>query len=190
MGRNLDIDPRHEEPPRPDGQFDPPESGGSFYFSWSVIKIALTIAGISVIIWMCIYAALGRDDGRYADSPLKPWFNSLKDKTGNGCCADADGAVVKDVDWSAQGEGQHCQHTPAISFSKYDVSYEWHYCVRYKETWWLVPDRAVIEEPNRFGQAVIWPICKSPAHVSGADTCKDDDSSLLFIRCFIIGAGA
>lgn len=127
-------------------------------------------------------------DGRYASSPLKPWFDSLKDKNGGGCCADADGAVVKDVDWSIQGEGQQCRRTPALSFSNQDVKYEGHYCVRYQGAWWLVPDSAVVDGPNKAGQAIIWPICTSPRHISGADTCKDDDASLLFIRCFIAGA--
>ena len=27
---------------------------------------------------LCTQSALGRDDGRYTDSPLKPWFDSLR----------------------------------------------------------------------------------------------------------------
>lgn len=139
--------------------------------------------------FICSENALARDDGSHANDPLKPWFNSLKDKGGVSCCADADGAIVKDVDWSAQGEGQECQRTPQLSFSDDGIKYEGHFCIRYKNIWWLVPDSAVVESPNRFGQAIIWPICQSQYHVSGADACKDDDSTLLFIRCFIPGAG-
>ncbi|MHC2274119.1 hypothetical protein ACVME8_000730 [Bradyrhizobium diazoefficiens] len=45
-------------------------------------------------------SALARDDGRYANSPLKPWFESLRSEYGQ-CCSDADGYVVADVDWES-----------------------------------------------------------------------------------------
>jgi hypothetical protein len=35
------------------------------------------------------------DDGRYAHSPLKPWFDGL-------CCSDADGFAVSDPDWESK----------------------------------------------------------------------------------------
>ena len=134
-------------------------------------------------------AAVARDDGRYSNSPLKPWFDSLRDKNGQQCCADADGAIVKDVDWTAQ-DMQQCRRTPELSFSEKAGNYAGDYCVRYKNEWWLIPERAVIESPNRFGPAMIWPVCASKHYVSGAEACKDDDSSLLFIRCFIPGAAS
>src|SRR3974390_366436 len=47
-------------------------------------------------------AAMGRDlDGRYANSPLKPWFDQLKSHNGP-CCSNADGYVVDDADWEAK----------------------------------------------------------------------------------------
>jgi hypothetical protein len=39
-----------------------------------------------------------RDDGRYANSPLKPWFDNLGSKKGL-CCSFADGFSISDVDW-------------------------------------------------------------------------------------------
>jgi len=138
---------------------------------------------------MVFTPAQARDDGRYAASPLKPWFDELRDKVGQQCCADADGAIVKDVDWTAQGEGQQCQRTPKLSFSEEANDYAGTYCVRYKNIWWLIPDRAVLVQPNRFGPAMIWPVCSSKHYVSGNVACADDDSDLLFIRCFIPGAG-
>ncbi len=134
--------------------------------------------------------AAARDDGRYAGSKLKPWFDSLKDKNGQRCCADADGATVKDVDWTAV-DVQRCRRTPALSFEKLDAGeYAGTFCVRYKNEWWIVPQSALIEEPNRFGPAIIWPVCSSKHSVSGADACKDEESTLLFMRCFIPGAGS
>jgi hypothetical protein len=75
-------------------------------------------------------------DGRYANSPLKQWFDSLKSGKGP-CCSDADGSAVSDVDWeSANG----------------------HYRVRLDGEWIDVPDEAVITEPNRIGRTMVWPL--------------------------------
>jgi hypothetical protein len=145
-------------------------------------------SGVSVVFDR--HVVLTRNDGKYSkNDPLSGWFDSLRDKNGQQCCADADGATVKDVDWTAVG-AQRCRHTPVLSFSEETSDYDGRYCVRYKGEWWLVPERATMDEPNRYGPAIVWPICKSPAHVAGADACADDGSSLYFIRCFIPGAGA
>ena len=136
-------------------------------------------------------AAARNLDGRYDNSPHKEWFQSLHDNTHDktSCCADVDGAIVRDAEWSASPEGLQCKYTPALSFQQEDVSsYEGHYCVRYKNEGWLVPDSATIDQPNLFGPAIIWPICQSQEHVSGPDACKDESSRLFFIRCFIAGA--
>jgi len=81
--------------------------------------------------------AAARDlDGRYANSPLKGWFESLRSGKGP-CCSDADGTALSDVDWEAK---------------------DGHYRVRIKGAWWDVPDDAVIKEPNRAGRTMVWPI--------------------------------
>ncbi len=94
-----------------------------------------------------------RDDGRFADSPLKPWFDRLASKKGL-CCSFADGVRVQDVDWDTQ---------------------DGHYRVRIYGQWLVVPDAAVVTEPNRFGPAVVWPY-------------RDTDGTTQ-IRCFMAGAG-
>ena len=76
-----------------------------------------------------------RDDGRYANSPLKFWFDQLASGKGL-CCSFADGVSVQDVDWDTQ-DGR--------------------YRVRLHGEWIYVPDSAVVTEPNRFGPAVVWP---------------------------------
>jgi hypothetical protein len=81
-------------------------------------------------------AAIARDDGRYANSPLKPWFDSLRSGFGP-CCSDADGFVVADPDWESK---------------------DGHYRVRLDGQWIMVPDEAVITEPNRAGRTMVWPI--------------------------------
>jgi hypothetical protein len=81
--------------------------------------------------------AAARDlDGRYANSPLKQWFDSLHSGKGP-CCSDADGTALSDVDWEAR---------------------DGHYRVRIEGQWWDVPDEAVIKEPNRAGRTMVWPI--------------------------------
>jgi hypothetical protein len=40
-------------------------------------------------------------DGRYANSPLKQWFDQLASGKGL-CCSFADGFSVQDVDWDTQ----------------------------------------------------------------------------------------
>jgi hypothetical protein len=77
-----------------------------------------------------------RDDGRYANSPLKAWFDQLRSGKGS-CCSDADGTAVSDVDWK---------------------THDGHYRVRLDNQWIDVPDDAVITEPNRAGRTMVWPI--------------------------------
>jgi hypothetical protein len=75
-------------------------------------------------------------DGRFAQSPLRPWFDSLRSGRGP-CCSDADGTAVSDVDWESK---------------------DGHYRVRLGGEWRYVPDDAVITEPNRYGRTMVWPI--------------------------------
>ncbi len=77
-----------------------------------------------------------RDDGRYTNSPLHSWFDSLK--SGNGlCCSFADGVTIEDVNWDIK---------------------DGHYRVYLESKWIDVPDKAVVKDPNRFGPAVVWPM--------------------------------
>lgn len=88
------------------------------------------------LLLLTIGVAAAHDDGRYADSALKPWFDKLASQKGSLCCSFADGRSVADPDW-----GTH------------DGSY-WVVIdgVRYK-----VPDDAVVTVPNKLGTAVVWP---------------------------------
>lgn len=91
-------------------------------------------------------SALARDDGRYANSPLKSWFDSLKSGKGP-CCSDADGSAVSDVDWESK-DGR--------------------YRVRLEGQWIDVPPDALITEPNRVGRTMVWPIKGRPESRSAA----------------------
>jgi hypothetical protein len=122
--------------------------------------LGLVIAGIVVLaILLGIHFAHARDDGRYANSPLKPWFDSLKSKGGAPCCSDADGTAVSDPDWESK---------------------DGHYRVRLDGNWIDVPDDAVITEPNRYGQTMVWPMRSNGWN--GAMGLQ------IYIRCFMPGS--
>jgi hypothetical protein len=124
--------------------------------TWRLVMHKLTAF---VVTALCLLVSMpsgvsARDDGRYANSPLKAWFDQLASKKGL-CCSFADGVSVEDVDWDSQ-DGR--------------------YRVRVGGQWIVVPDSAVVTEPNRFGRAVVWPY-------------QDADGTTQ-IRCFLPGAGA
>lgn len=79
-------------------------------------------------------SATARDDGRYANSPLKGWFESLQSEFGQ-CCSDSDGYFIADVDWDSD---------------------HGHYRVRIDGEWVLVPDGAVVTQPNKTGRTMVW----------------------------------
>ena len=100
---------------------------------------------------LMVGSAMARDDGRYSGSPLKSWFDSLKSGKGP-CCSDADGMAIADPDWESK---------------------EGHYRVRLDGEWIMVPDDAVITEPNRAGRTMVWPVRGSLG---------------ISIRCFLPGS--
>lgn len=101
---------------------------------WNKLSI---IGGMLLMLPLVSVPGEARDpDGRYANSPLKQWFDSLRSGKGP-CCSDADGSAVSDVDWESKSG---------------------HYRVRIDGDWYDVPDDAVITEPNRAGRTMVWPI--------------------------------
>ena len=98
-------------------------------------RTLLALNGAAMLAALSVNHAVARDDGRFANSPLKGWFDSLKSGRGP-CCSDADGLALSDPDWDLQGT---------------------HYRVRLDGEWIVVPDD-VITEPNRAGRTMVWPI--------------------------------
>ena len=80
--------------------------------------------------------APARDYGQYrdVDPAIKEWVQRLTDKTGQGCCATADGHPAE-YEWDVAGN---------------------HYRVRIEGEWYVVPPEAVIDEPNKLGYATVW----------------------------------
>ncbi|MGJ5085815.1 MULTISPECIES: hypothetical protein [unclassified Bradyrhizobium] len=99
----------------------------------SVVLLAGSLGAHSLLLG----DAAARDlDGRYANSPLKGWFESLRSGKGP-CCSDADGTALSDTDWDTK-DGR--------------------YRVRIEGQWWVVPEEAVVTEPNRAGRTMVWPV--------------------------------
>jgi hypothetical protein len=122
----------------------------------AVVTTMYRLTMVVIILCITVFAPdhlYARDDGRFANSPLKEWFDRLASRNGL-CCAFADGVSVQDVDWDTQ---------------------EGHYRVRIQGQWLVVPDAAVVTEPNRFGPAVVCPY--------------NDRYGNTRIRCFMPGAG-
>jgi hypothetical protein len=113
---------------------------------YRLISLAVIIVCIAMFVPSRLYA---HDDGRFTNSPLKEWSTALRAGT-DLCCAFADGVSVQDVDWDSQ---------------------EGHYRVRIYGQWFVVPDAAVVTEPNRFGPAVVWPITTVTATPKFAALC-------------------
>jgi hypothetical protein len=92
---------------------------------------------LGIIAALLIGNVRARDlDGRYANSPLKEWFDQLASGKGL-CCSIADGETIADPDWDSK---------------------DGHNRVRLMGEWIDVPDDAVIREPNRAGRTMIWPL--------------------------------
>ena len=121
----------------------------------------------AVGLWLTPLLALGHDlDGRYANSPLKPWFDQLQSRNGR-CCSDADGYVVEDADWEAKN-GRYRVRVPQSHDSKIMV-------------WVDVPNNSVITEPNKVGRTMVWPV-----YFEGIT--GDEHHPQILIRCFMLGS--
>ena len=100
----------------------------------------LALATVSVLALIALLFSIrispARDDeGRYATSPNHEWVKSLHSPAGAWCCDISDGRALVDADWRSR---------------------DGHYQIRLREDWLDVPDSAVIKEPNRIGQVIVW----------------------------------
>lgn len=98
-------------------------------------RIAVLISACAVFFTLSGTGWSRDPDGRYANSPLKSWFDSLASKRGP-CCSDADGTALSDVDWESKNGS---------------------YKVRIDGKWYDVPEDAVLTQPNLSGKTMVWP---------------------------------
>jgi len=111
----------------------------------SLIVVAMALAFAVLIGALASLTAAHAADptGKFKDSPLHDWFNSLTSHRGL-CCSFADGRSIADVDWDTTPNG---------------------YRVRVDGVWYDVPDEAVITEPNRAGTAIVFPYLDAAGQV-------------------------
>ena len=98
-------------------------------FSMTNLTASFANLGIILCTALSLLPGLGfaRDlDGKYANAPLKQWFDSLASRRGP-CCSVADGQSVEDVDWDMK-DGK--------------------YRVRLDGQWIEVPPDALVTVPN------------------------------------------
>lgn len=102
-------------------------------------------------------AAIAHD---HANADLDSWYRGLKSDGGGPCCdgPEVDALKLEDPDWDVTAD-------PANPYK-----------VRMEGEWKLVPLARVVKDPNRAGQAIVWP----GAFVNGVRE----------VRCFIPGSGA
>ena len=122
-------------------------------------KIAFGMASIYFTM-IIISHAFARDDGRYAGSPLKDWFDNLTSNKGL-CCSMADGETVSDPDWESRD-------------GHYRVFLENKAIPGQAASWIDVPDEALITEPNKAQHTMVWPIYSAEYGIT--------------IRCFMPGS--
>ena len=104
--------------------------------------------------------AMAEDRGQLGTiSPeVGAWASTLQNKLNQGCCSSADG-------WKPEE-------------TEYDIV-AGRYRVRIEGNWYVVPDEAVLQGPNKFGFPVVW------YYRSWDNGIK----ASIQIRCFIPGAG-
>ena len=118
----------------------------------------LLLAALAALMLLVSTPSPARDNGQYAqaDPAIRKWIKGLTDKKGVGCCDMADGYPAE-VDWDTD-TGK--------------------YRVRIEGAWYVVPDDAVLDGPNRLGYAVVWWWAQ-----------WSDNEMTPQIRCFLPGAG-
>ena len=99
----------------------------------SQVAIPFAVAGGVILIVALLHSASAHDASR---PELNSWFDKLASGKGL-CCSFADGTAVAGPDWDSK---------------------DGHYRVRLPEGWIDVPDDAVINEPNRDGRTMVWPL--------------------------------
>lgn len=105
-------------------------------------------AAFFILLIMCA-VAFAHDHARF---DLTPWFKQLKSHKGM-CCDGMDALHLRDVDWEVK-DGHYRVRIPkdGADMAKAVAG-------ETVETIWIdVPDDAVIEEPNRDGATLVWPL--------------------------------
>lgn len=90
---------------------------------------------------------------------LDDWFMKLRSPGGGLCCDFTEARKLTDVQWDTQ---------------------DGHYRVFIDNKWFPVKDDAVVPGPNKYGQAMAWPL---------EYTDSTGHKQMYGVRCFMPGAG-
>ena len=118
-------------------------------------KINLGCVGFAIGMLLLVFSlfASGAQAHDHNRPDLNEWFKGLESRSKSPCCDGDDALAVEDPDWEMNSG---------------------HYRVRLSGEWVDVPDRAVVDGPNRDGRAMVWPY-----YVNG---------ELRGVRCFLPGS--
>lgn len=105
---------------------------------------------------------------------LDTWTQSLHNAGHGWCCDSSEATVLADVDWRNTQVDQCKRYSSADGDDQIG-----HLCVRVEGDWWLVADSKVINEPNRYGMALLWGLW-----------IGDGPGRQYYVRCFLPGVGA
>ena len=97
---------------------------------------------------------------KWAGNALQSWFESLRNKAGLYCCAEADSHPLDEGESDIKNDS---------------------YLVFLPGKWTVGPDEALILGPNKFGKAIVW--------VWPHDAIKWGERGDNPIKCFIPGSG-
>lgn len=147
--RNYGIHPQHEAYPRDDSAFSIKRPHSKPITPGELGFYLLSLIAMVWIIWSLLGMVVqAKDNGQYAQSPLKQWFDGLS--SGEGLyCSVADGRTVDDPDIDMSG--RHCK--AAV-------------CVRVDDKWLDVPPDAIVNVPNKYGPAVVRPFIQADGTVA------------------------
>ena len=116
----------------------------------------LIVFGIVVVLLILAFGLVRPARAHIHGRPdLDAWTNSLRSPQGGQCCDSAEARTVEDPDYEGDPKGG--------------------YRVRVDGEWLYVPEGRVIQGPNKYGPALVWPY--------------KDLGGVMQIRCFLPGSG-
>jgi hypothetical protein len=108
-----------------------------------------TVVGVIIALLLAVSLARAHDHGR---PDLTPWFKGLQSKKGP-CCDDREVMHLRLDNWETR-DGHYYVQIPrsGVEFDRARRG-----ATNVESVWVIVPDDAVITEPNLEGSTMVWP---------------------------------
>lgn len=105
---------------------------GLFIFTQGGQSIGPAITTVGVVVWLVLLMSVGRahDHSRPA---LTDWLKTLKNQKNDSCCDGNDTDAIDD--WETKDS---------------------RYRVKFRGQWYDVPEAAIVDGPNKAGDALLW----------------------------------